>query len=386
VAALGLFAMAVGLMLRLSEQPSRRRQITLGAILCVLFFTHVFRYPFALVAVVGGAALLYPSTRRILPVLVAVAPSAALFAIWLVVRPPALAADFGPFDLHPERLAEIEHIVFGGFHDPRESAIASAWVKTVAFVALAAVGVRLALKPERRLPESRVARRTLLLRSLVPMCSALGFSLMFLALPMQAGIWWYIYPREALAASYVLLALVPDLPKNTWARAALVVALAVPGARMATFVAGEYDDFGRSTEDFYAITRQIPDAPRLAYLVFDHGGSSRSNTPYIHLPAYVQAERGGWLSFHFAAWGASPVMYRTDAPDGVVPPRTPLRWEWTPQRFGVLEHGRFFDWFLVRRQTSPDALFAPDPSIERVDRVGAWWLYRRQPTSESAGR
>ena len=39
-------------------------------------------------------------------------------------------------------------------------------------------------------------------------------------------------------------------------------------------------------------------------------GSGAINTPFIHLPAYVQAERGGWLSFQFATWGASPVVYR----------------------------------------------------------------------------
>lgn len=384
VAALGLFAMAVGLMLRLTEKPSRGRQIALAATLCALFFTHVFRFPFAILAVVGGAALMYPTTRRIRPVLVAIAPSLLLFALWLAVRPSALQADFGDFDLHPERIGELERVVFGGFRDARESELASAWLKTLAVVVGAVVAVRLALPAETRIPKSKRARLSIVLSSLVALGCFLGFSLMFMVLPMQAGIWWYIYPREAVAACFVLLALVPDMPKNAIARAALVVALAIPGARMATFVAGEYRAFGRSTDDFHVITRQIPKAPRLAYLVFDHEGSSRSTTPYLHLPAYVQAERGGWLSFHFAAWGASPVMYRSDAPPGALPPRTPLRWEWTPQRFRVLEHGAFFDWFLIRRQTSPDALLAADPSIERVDHVGTWWLYRRRPSTETA--
>ena len=39
----------------------------------------------------------------------------------------------------------------------------------------------------------------------------------------------------------------------------------------------------------------------------------------------------------------------------------------------------FFDWFLVRKPTSPDAMFAGDPTIKRVDHVGMWWLYKRVP-------
>jgi hypothetical protein len=69
-----------------------------------------------------------------------------------------------------------------------------------------------------------------------------------------------------------------------------------------------------------------------------------------------------------------------------VPPPTPLRWEWTPQKFRVLEHGTFFDWFLVRSASRPDRLFEADPSIRSVAREGSWWLYRRraEPATEAA--
>jgi hypothetical protein len=124
----------------------------------------------------------------------------------------------------------------------------------------------------------------------------------------------------------------------------------------------------------------VPQGPKLLYLIFEHGGSTRSNTPFIHLPAYVQAEKGGWLSFHFAVFGASPVEYRSaEEPGAMVPPGVPLRWEWTPDLFQVNTHGAFFDWFLVRSIQSPDVLFKPDHSIERVAHEGTWWLYRRRP-------
>ena len=107
--------------------------------------------------------------------------------------------------------------------------------------------------------------------------------------------------------------------------------------------------------------------------------STRTTTPFIHLPAYVQAERGGWLSFHFAVWGASPVQYRSpDEPGAVVPPPVMTRWEWKPQVFDLKKQGAFFDWFLVRQGRSSDYIFSADPTIERVDHQGSWWLYRRR--------
>jgi hypothetical protein len=156
----------------------------------------------------------------------------------------------------------------------------------------------------------------------------------------------------------------------------------VAGLGVARVVVDNYGRFDKVTGDFAAIVKEIPRAPKLMYLVFDHGGSTRTSTPFIHLPAYVQAEEGGWLSFHFAMWGASPIVYRPrDEPGAVVPPAVPLRWEWTPQRFDVKSNGAFFDWFLVRTGRAPDGLFAADPTIERVDHQGTWWLYRRRPAA-----
>ena len=69
-------------------------------------------------------------------------------------------------------------------------------------------------------------------------------------------------------------------------------------------------------------------SPKLMYLVFDHSGSTRSTTPFIHLPAWIQAEKGGWLSWHFVSWDLHPIRYREN--DAHVPPPRPERWEWIP--------------------------------------------------------
>lgn len=378
VGALGLFAMSIGLALRLLDRPTRARQIALTVSLVALFFTHIFRFPFAVAGVVAAAIVLYPVTRTMRPILLPVGVAVSLFAAWRLSLPAALDPDFGSFEPRLERLEEIGRVIFGGFHDPREGVIVARWLIVLAAVAVAAAATPFALGSKRRRSEGRRARLWWVGSHLVPLGAALAFGLLFLTLPMQAGIWWYIYPREALAACFIALALLPDLPRHPIVRTALVGVLAVPGLQMSTFVARQYEAFDRSTEDFHAITRQIPQAPRLLYLVFDHRGSTRTSTPFIHLPAYVQAEKGGWLSFHFATWGASPIVYRDDVPPETLPPPTPLRWEWTPQRFRVADHGAWFDWFLIRRRDAPDGLLAADPTIERVDHVGMWWLYRRR--------
>jgi hypothetical protein len=377
VGALGLFAMVVGLALLVVDRPTRLRRVLLAVALVLLFFTHVFRFPFAVAGVVGAAIVVAPATRRLRPIALPLVPALALFAVFWFSRTKALEGDMGPLSLHTERLREIPSLLFGAFHDPAEPAAVALMAR--ALVVVAAVSA-LAFVAEGRLAHRR--RREIAWGvgvTIVPLACALVFLALFLVLPMQIGVWWYVYPREATAAAFVALGALPDLPRARWLRAALVVGLAGAACVMGRVVVRNYEAFDRATADFQTITRAIPKAPKLLYLVFDHSGSTRNNTPFIHLPAYVQADKGGWLSFHFAVWGASPLAYRDPRePGAVVPPPVPNRWEWRPDLFDVRTRGKFFDWFLVRRRSSPDALFRADPTIERVEHVGTWWLYRRR--------
>lgn len=377
VGALGLFALAVGLALLVLDRPTRGRRVGLAVTLVLLFFTHVFRYPMALVAVLGSAVLLYPATRRVRTLLLPVLPSVVLFLVWLRVRPASLAADFGPLAIHLERFAELPRLIFGGIADVAEPRAASDARGVLAVVAL--VGFVVAwLDGRGRLPSAR-ARAFSRGALAVAVCSTLGFLLLFLVLPMQAGDWWYIYPREAVSAVFLGLALMPDLPRPRPLRVALFGAILAAVLPFASITRASYAEFGASTEDFRTIVKELPQAPKLLYLVMDHRGTNRTSSPFIHLPAYVQAEKGGWLSFHFAVWNAGPMRYREpNEPGAVVPPPVPKRWEWTPQVFDVKKHGPFFDWFLVRSLGPADRLFAQDRSITRVDHVGSWWLYKRK--------
>jgi hypothetical protein len=217
-------------------------------------------------------------------------------------------------------------------------------------------------------------------RAAIVVAGCVGASIfLYFTLPMQINNWWYVYPRELTVACFLALGLVPDLPRAIFPRVALAALLGVAAVPMARLVARNYAVFDAATRDFDEITRDLPQAPRLLYLVFDHTGSTRTVSPFIHLPAYVQAEKGGMLSYHFAIYGASPLAYRPrEGRESIVPPPTPPRWEATPEAFDVLERGRFFDWFLVRKADPPDDCFEADPTIVLDRHVGTWWLYRRQ--------
>jgi hypothetical protein len=213
--------------------------------------------------------------------------------------------------------------------------------------------------------------------TLLPLLMGAAFLLAYLALPMDIGPWWYVFPREVTTAGYVALAAMPDLPKAWWLRLPLLAAFAIVSGRMALITATHWHKFEESTQDFRAITEKIPRAPKLMFLIFDHSGSTRRISPYVHLPAWVQAEKGGWLSWNPAVLGdMHPIRYRRG---GDIPPPVPYRWEWTPEKFDLKANGSFFDTFLVRSADSPAHLFAADPSIRSVASAGGWWLYRRDP-------
>jgi hypothetical protein len=373
IGAMGLFAMTIGVTLMLLERPTMGRQLALALVLIALYFTHIFRFPFGICAVIGTTLVMYPATRRIRPVLLPLVPVAALFALWLRIRPTALTGKVGALSFHSERFKEFVPLLFGGFRDPAEKRYFLIYLQLAIAVGLVCA-VASAVRYYRGVQRARAwdVGATLAVLGCVT-----TFLLFFLVMPLWLGSWWYVYPREATTTTFMLLGLCPDLPRRAVLRVPLTLAMIVGGLGVARVVVKNYAEFDAQAQQFAAITRQIPQAPRLFYLIFDNGGSTRTTSPFMHLPAWVQAEKGGWLSWHFAVWNASPVAFRPrDQPGAVVTPKTPPRWEWTPGQFN-LKMTPFFDWFLVRQAASPDTLFKADPTIQRVDHVGNWWLYKR---------
>lgn len=382
LASLGLFAMALGLALRVVDRPTAKLQGVLVAVLVLLFFTHVYRFPFAVLMLLVVALVMHRRAESIRGLLIPIAVSTALFVAWWLTGAELLAPDVNwVWPPQWSRMSEASAYVTDIFIGDEDSFVFRR--TALLFAVTAAVLLAVALLRLRSWPKGGWV---------VPAHAVVGFAILlflglYLTLPMELGVWWYVFPREITAAAFLLPALLPNLPRKTWAHLAFVIWTAVAVAPIGGLVAGAHKEFSTTTTHFRAIVQELPKAPKLLYLVYDHQGSRARNSPYIHLPAYVQAERGGWLSFHFAQLGAFPFRYRDESdPNAVVPPETPVRWEWSPQLFQLDQHGEFFDWFLVRRQSSPDSLFATDPSIQRVAHFENWWLYHRPRASTGPPR
>ncbi len=373
--AVGLFAMSIGFALLALDKPTRQRQVLLTLSLAAIFFTHVFRFPFALLAVAVTALVMYPATRRVRPVVVPLIVNSALFGVWHLVRNDAFRSEmFKPAldRTHADKM--LEHLVggFSGVGGERELSLFTQMLEMLGVLALLAIVIFFVTGRSKRSPR---ARRWAIGVTALPLLLAGGFLIAYFTLPFRIGNWWYVYPRELTPAVFIALGVVPDMPRAAWARLGFVMAIGLVTMRVGYFVAEQFDHFEDVTSDFRAILPKIDRGTKLLYLVFDYSGLESPYSRLVHLPAWVQADRGGWLSFQFASWDLGPIRYREG---GVVPPKVPERWEWEPAQFRVLKHGAWFDEFLVRDATNPSWRFREDSSIRLHAHQGSWWLYRRK--------
>ncbi len=304
----------VGFTLLLVDWPTRRRRVLLAACLLAIFATHIYRFPFAVVSVLVTGAVMYPATRRFKVVLLPLLPSLAAFAAWRLVAGAAFAgASHGSLalDLDWLRLAAIEDYLFHGFDGAVGRHEHALFLQLGAVILVVAAVTTLAFFASGRAAErSSGERRWGVGVTVLPLVLAAGFVTAYVVLPMTLGAWWYVYPREITSASFIALAALPDMPRSAPARLALVLVVGLAAGRIAYLVAVQYARFETLTAPFRAIVERIPRAPKLLYLVNDRSGISRSHSPFVHLPAWVQAERGGWLSFIFVSWELSPIRYR----------------------------------------------------------------------------
>ncbi len=444
VGALGCFAASLGAALMLLEGGSarqqRRRGLLLAGLLLLTLFTHVYRYPFALVSVVA-LGLVRPGTypigdheaqgrgprrlARLRQALVAqrhywlaTLPSLLFFAAFWLRRDHVLGAEL-ILTWDWQRLREFGQHVFGGFTasvGQREQSLGLQWLLLAVGLGLGSVAVRakwFGTAPLDDQPadagsdaeaeaqadaeahaadaEPLAAGATNLLNAsdlkrlrrrahgvLVVIC--VGLLGLYLSLPLTWGGWFFVYPREALSVALLALALLPALPRVPIASLVLAAAMWLGAGRQSYLVAVQWLRFEHLNQDFYAIQAEIPARPKLLYLIFDHTGTYRSTTPFIHLPAWIQAEKGGSLYFHFVRWDLYPIRYRLDSLE--TPPQLPYFLEWHPEWFRAVEHGAFFDTFLVRHSIDPSVMFRADPTIKLQEHIGNWWLYRRAPAPD----
>ena len=386
VAATGLTLLAMSATLRLLREPTRRRSWALGLALLAVPLFHVSRAPIAVAAVILLAVAIYPATRRLWPIVPAVMPTLALLgAWWWTSSAPLGSLVFGRPDWSRlDNLTPRLWLAYVGDAGAAERAL-------VTGLAAALVGSRFApagWSPSRLVAagqrDPNPAERPLAWSvgvSAVPLVLALAHLGLYLTLPMSIGRWWYVFPREVLPAVLFLLAATPGLPRLVGIRMPLVAAVCVAAALHGGFITDQFQRFERLTTDFRHALSQTPARPRLMYLVFDHGDFPKRTSPFVHLPGWVQAEKGGSLSHHLVNLNLYPVAYRGGPHRRGLrtPPDLGEKWAWRPQDFRVEKHGAWFDTFLVRnRRVDPSVLFDRDPNVQLMGRFGTWYLYRRQ--------
>jgi hypothetical protein len=206
------------------------------------------------------------------------------------------------------------------------------------------------------------SRLFLRLIPLAPLAAALYF-----VLPTGYAWIWPIAQRFPLLALLVLLPALPRLPRRTWIVVAL--GLAVLCAHERIRVARAFARFdGQEVGDFDAALATIPEAQRVAGLIYARGSQSVRFSPFIHYVAYYQARKGGAVMFTFADFPQSPFRFREQDR----PPRVPPRWEWLPQRVRPRELA-WYDYVLVRGGTVDPCAGACELRFRR----GLWSVWRR---------
>jgi len=96
--------------------------------------------------------------------------------------------------------------------------------------------------------------------------------------------------------------------------------------------------------------------------------------PFLHFPAWYQAEKGGVLGFSFAVFFPEIVRYRPGHA-----PRMTMHLEWEPQLFQWARDGDY-DYFVVHAATDLGrVLFARANAPVTLElQAGRWWLYRKR--------
>ncbi|NUP05815.1 MAG: hypothetical protein HOW73_07120 [Polyangiaceae bacterium] len=366
LSAIGMMAMALGLTLRALERPSPRLFVATGAVLALTFFTQVFRAPIAIASVAIAWAFSDKRRETVRPLLLACLPTVALLVAFLALRPAGLRPDIGPITLRTDRLSLVFDTVVSELMSKPERAAARRHVAVVVAIGFATFGIAWARRATQ--PASSFERRA----HWTLVCTIALCCLGYLFLPDRLGIYFGAAAREATSVTYLAIALIPNLPRELSLRAAAVAAMLWSALSITDLAILRFVPFDTRLEAFTSISEQIPKAPKLCYLVYDE------EYAMTLVPAYVQAEKGGFLSYHFASIGASPFAYRTDEA-AVVPPPAPgaERFQWRPELFDLAEQGPFFDWFLVVSNVDRSLIFVADPTIRLVDHRGDFWLYTR---------
>ncbi|TNF59675.1 MAG: hypothetical protein EP303_08080, partial [Deltaproteobacteria bacterium] len=238
VAAMGLFAMALGLALRIVDRPSVKLQGALIAVLILLFFTHVFRFPFAVGMIVVVGLVMRDRVESIKGLFIPAGVAIALFLAWWLTRTELLASEIRwVWPPQWSRMSDASGYVSDIFIGDEDTEMFRR--TTLLFALTAAALLAIAIARLRSWPKGGWV---------VPAHVIVGVAILvslglYLILPMEIGAWWYVFPREITAALFLVPALLPNLPRKTWAHLGFVIWTAVGVAPLAELVTDAHREF-----------------------------------------------------------------------------------------------------------------------------------------------
>lgn len=334
----------LGAIIRYGEEPTRRGAVLVGLGACVLFFGHVL----VMLAIVGAGGLWLLCRRGFVYALPLAAPLPIVVAWTLATRsadtqvremtmlagPPAVM-----------RLIGLPGILLG---EPADAAALA--TGSVVFL-LIVLSMRL----------SRELHRYALLAVAV---------VAYVFGPHRAFGTYYLYGRFAvLMLPAVILAFEPlKRPRLSVATTARALALIALGWMFVLH--GRFQRFDREAAQFDRVTQSVPANAKILSLCWrPESDAIPGHAPFLHFPAWIQAQRGGVLGFSFATFFPEMIRYRRD----MAPPMT-VDLQWLPDKVDWKVDG-YYDWFVVR---GPGASKLEKLPVERVAHEGQWSVYRKR--------
>jgi hypothetical protein len=353
----GLFLAGLALVVVVSDRPSRRAVVALGAVGVALLLTHfhgllmllLFAPLFAWAW--RGEGRGRASYVRALGPLAPSAVGAAAFVLVTWARAEGSWPILNPG--LPERIARFPEFLATGLPEPWPG------VELVTLVVPAVAGV---------VAGGAFAARG---RPRIALAVALGAqTAMYLWLPLNTRTATYVSARHALLVVLFALPLLPALAGRRLKAARVACAL---GAALGLGAVGWHlVCFEREASDFDGVLRAMAPARRVASLVYERGCACThpATFPFLHFAAYYQATRGGDVSKSLATVWNIPIRYRDDYRRYAV--RDDV--EWAPWLF-TREDATHFDYVLVRGGPSqPPSL----TGLAESARSGAWRLYENR--------
>lgn len=300
------------------------------------------------------------------------APGLLLLVAWSVLSPVAKEGELGRMigdsNAHsPPKWAEpldalkgLFEYAFSVYHDSSDELLLCALIGVFGLLWLVRVS-----------PAKDGATLRDTLADQVPGALLLAALILAVAMPESyRGIW----PIAARMAPFIiLLALLLPRGRIAFAKTAIVAGLTLSLATAATH-ASHFSDFQSEVGGLDEAIEPIEPGRRTMTLVFDRDSGTVRWPAFMHYSQYVVAKKGGVAEFSFVNFTKSPVHYA----DLNAPPRNPVRFEWTPERFRLKAQADYWDYVLVKGNPErASGVFEGIATWPVVVRSAGWTLYER---------